>query len=255
MPIPSPADFRDKTKKHSEVREMLAEMAENAASKSDATTKANTARIEAIAKAATLSSIGEWLTEDGKTTLSTLNTSIGADANKLKVIRTIEKIALLNASLSEKFYVQSVLRNQGANGSRIHVQSESQLGTNNRVASLIIADTVTTAGIQEYTVDGTGGIKLKILVNWDNFETNTNALNVNLPINNLKSLKEFQNESQLSSVPTQIATAKAEAISTAATAAATDATSKASAAETNAKNYTDQFFNQFLINQGDKWES
>lgn len=33
MPIPSPTDFRDKTKKHSEVREMLAEMAESAASK------------------------------------------------------------------------------------------------------------------------------------------------------------------------------------------------------------------------------
>lgn len=29
MPIPSPADFRNKTKKHSEVREMLAQMAEN----------------------------------------------------------------------------------------------------------------------------------------------------------------------------------------------------------------------------------
>lgn len=33
MPIPSPADFRDKTKKHSEVREMLAEMAGSVASK------------------------------------------------------------------------------------------------------------------------------------------------------------------------------------------------------------------------------
>ena len=116
---------------------------------------------------------------------------------------------------------------------------------------MIITDTVTTAGVQEYTVDVTDGIKLKILVNWDNFETNTNALNVNLPINNLKFLKEFQNESQLSNVAAQITVAKAEAIS----AAATDATSKASAAETNAKNYTDQFFNQFLINQGDKWES
>ncbi len=33
MPIPSPADFRNKTKKHSEVREMLAQMAENVATK------------------------------------------------------------------------------------------------------------------------------------------------------------------------------------------------------------------------------
>ncbi len=33
MPIPSPADFRNKTKKHSEVREMLAEMAGSVASK------------------------------------------------------------------------------------------------------------------------------------------------------------------------------------------------------------------------------
>lgn len=31
MPIPSPADFRNKTKKHSEVREMMAQMAESAA--------------------------------------------------------------------------------------------------------------------------------------------------------------------------------------------------------------------------------
>lgn len=33
MPIPSPADFRNKTKKHSEVREMLAQMANSAADK------------------------------------------------------------------------------------------------------------------------------------------------------------------------------------------------------------------------------
>ena len=31
MPIPTPADFRDRTKKHSEVREMMAQMAENVA--------------------------------------------------------------------------------------------------------------------------------------------------------------------------------------------------------------------------------
>lgn len=30
MPIPSPADFRDRTKKHSQVREMMARMAESA---------------------------------------------------------------------------------------------------------------------------------------------------------------------------------------------------------------------------------
>lgn len=41
MPIPSPADFRNKTKKHSEVREMLAQMAEDVESKEDSTEKAN----------------------------------------------------------------------------------------------------------------------------------------------------------------------------------------------------------------------
>lgn len=35
MPIPSPADFRNKTKKHSEVREMMAQMAENVAARDD----------------------------------------------------------------------------------------------------------------------------------------------------------------------------------------------------------------------------
>ncbi|TMS48204.1 CotH kinase family protein [Acinetobacter lwoffii] len=34
MPIPTPADFRDRTKKHSQVREMMAQMAENVAEKS-----------------------------------------------------------------------------------------------------------------------------------------------------------------------------------------------------------------------------
>ena len=33
MPIPSPAEFRDRTKKHSQVREMMAQMAENVAEK------------------------------------------------------------------------------------------------------------------------------------------------------------------------------------------------------------------------------
>lgn len=47
MPIPSPADFRNKSKKHSEVREMLAQMAESAESKDDASTKANTAEANA----------------------------------------------------------------------------------------------------------------------------------------------------------------------------------------------------------------
>lgn len=39
MPIPSPVDFRNKTKKHSEVREMLAQMAENVESKDSAAHK------------------------------------------------------------------------------------------------------------------------------------------------------------------------------------------------------------------------
>lgn len=52
MPIPSPADFRNKTKKHSEVREMLAQMAESVEAKDDATTKANNAKDQAISAAA-----------------------------------------------------------------------------------------------------------------------------------------------------------------------------------------------------------
>ncbi len=68
MPLPTPAEFRDRTKKHSQVRELLAQLAENVESKesattkanaaeanakADATTKANTAKSEAIAAAAT----------------------------------------------------------------------------------------------------------------------------------------------------------------------------------------------------------
>ena len=45
MPIPSPADFRDRTKKHSQVREMLAQMAENVESKDDSTQKQNEAKV------------------------------------------------------------------------------------------------------------------------------------------------------------------------------------------------------------------
>lgn len=41
MPIPSPADFRNKTKKHSEVREMLAQMVESVESKEGAQEKAD----------------------------------------------------------------------------------------------------------------------------------------------------------------------------------------------------------------------
>ncbi|MCO8080301.1 hypothetical protein [Acinetobacter lwoffii] len=44
MPIPSPADLRNKTKKHSEMREMLAQMAESVESKEDSTAKANAAK-------------------------------------------------------------------------------------------------------------------------------------------------------------------------------------------------------------------
>lgn len=47
MPIPSPADFRNKTKKHSEVREMMAQMAENVESKEDSSIKATTAKNDA----------------------------------------------------------------------------------------------------------------------------------------------------------------------------------------------------------------
>lgn len=53
MPIPSPADLRNKTKKHSEVREMLAQMAESAESKDSATAKANAAEANAKADATT----------------------------------------------------------------------------------------------------------------------------------------------------------------------------------------------------------
>ena len=53
MPIPTPADFRDRTKKHSQVREMLAQMAENVESKESVTEKVNTARQAAINAAST----------------------------------------------------------------------------------------------------------------------------------------------------------------------------------------------------------
>ena len=59
MPIPSPADFRNKSKKHSEVREMLAQMAENVESKEDATTKANAAEANAKADATTKANAAE----------------------------------------------------------------------------------------------------------------------------------------------------------------------------------------------------
>ena len=52
MPIPSPADFRNRTKKHSEMREMLAQIAESAESKEGSTTKANEAKLNAIQIAA-----------------------------------------------------------------------------------------------------------------------------------------------------------------------------------------------------------
>lgn len=75
MAIPSPADFRDKTKKHSEVREMLAQMAEDVESKTDATTKANTAKSEAISAAATDATT--------KANAAEANAKTYADTNKL----------------------------------------------------------------------------------------------------------------------------------------------------------------------------
>lgn len=50
MPIPSPADFRNKTKKHSEVREMMAQMAESAESKDGSSIKAKAAEKNALVK-------------------------------------------------------------------------------------------------------------------------------------------------------------------------------------------------------------
>lgn len=44
MPIPSPADFRNKSKKHSEVREMLAQMAESVESKTEVEHKFNSVK-------------------------------------------------------------------------------------------------------------------------------------------------------------------------------------------------------------------
>ncbi|WP_111884544.1 hypothetical protein [Acinetobacter sp. CFCC 11171] len=53
MPIPSPTEFRDKTKKHSQVREMLAQMAESVESKEDSTAKNNINLFRGIAAHAT----------------------------------------------------------------------------------------------------------------------------------------------------------------------------------------------------------
>lgn len=57
MPIPSPADFRNKSKKHSEVREMMAQLAENSANRRGLTT------VDAV----------DALIEDGLYTASTTN--------------------------------------------------------------------------------------------------------------------------------------------------------------------------------------
>lgn len=54
MPIPSPAEFRDKTKKHSEVREMMAQMAESAESKDAVQNKIDAAIVELITKSSNL---------------------------------------------------------------------------------------------------------------------------------------------------------------------------------------------------------
>lgn len=48
MPLPTPAEFRDRTKTHAQMREMMAQLADGAESKEDATTKADAAKSEAI---------------------------------------------------------------------------------------------------------------------------------------------------------------------------------------------------------------
>ena len=59
MPIPSPVDFRNKTKKHSEVREMMAQMAESAADKSEV--HVGRADIPTASTLLTFQQVGEYL--------------------------------------------------------------------------------------------------------------------------------------------------------------------------------------------------
>lgn len=135
---------------------------------------------KAAQTAASISAIGDYLTEESKKEIAKLDPS----TTKYLVAKAIKKIAVIDPVDGKKYRIGSVLKNASTSGSRIVINDET-----GAISSIVIPAENPVSGLKEYDL---GGIrKGKVLIDWDAFPAAVSLSNLELFFNNDKYLPEF----------------------------------------------------------------
>ena len=166
MPLPTPADLRDRTKKHSQVREMLAQMAENVESKEGAQEKAN----------AVLDRAKQIATEELGTTDARLLHSIQVILNAIVQFRNDydESLINLNSTMSSNIEQQN-------SSSAINADNISRLNVGFNVLAHALqqaADDITEVSNQ--VINAEASLQSKILNSESSAHTNITRLSLSI---------------------------------------------------------------------------
>lgn len=145
---------------------------------------------QAKLNAASLSLIGNYLTELAKRTFAVLPET----SNKYLAVKAIKKIAITNPTAGEQYKIYSVLKNT-ASGSRISIASSVGV-----ISEINIAASTVVSGVQEHTL---AGLKNgKVVINWDTLADGFSLTNINLDINNDVYLSELNTQTAVTTAQT-----------------------------------------------------
>ena len=138
------------------------------------------AKDQAIQKAASLSTIGNYLIETSKREIASLSES----SAKYLIAKAIKKVAITNPISGKKYKISSVYKNAGASGSRLVINDDT-----GAVSSIIIPAETVVSGVQEYTL--TGIRNAKVLIDWDVLPTSVIQSDLELFFDNDKYVQEY----------------------------------------------------------------
>jgi hypothetical protein len=137
---------------------------------------------QAKLSAASLSVVGEYLTEASKREIATLSET----SQKYLIAKAIKKVAITNPTAGKQYKINSVYKNAGASGSRIVINDD--VGSQ---ASISIPAATVVSGLQEYTLSGLKSGK--VLIDWDVLGANVSTDGLDLFFDNNIFLQEYLN--------------------------------------------------------------
>ncbi|WP_180173058.1 hypothetical protein [Acinetobacter sp. YH12029] len=146
--------------------------------------------------AASLSVVGDYLTETSKREIASLSES----SSKYLIAKAIKKVAITNPISGKKYKISSVFKNSNT-GSRIVINDDT-----GAVASIIVPVETIVSGLQEYSL--TGIRNAKVLIDWDVLQNGTEATALDLYFNNDVYYQEYLSSANISKNTTDLLAVK-----------------------------------------------